>query len=157
MFISYHCDRNGIISVCPRRGRPDRRRVEGLRIKHDATYNSGGYVRQGTEPVDDPVNSLGVYHPVVCTHPETNRRALYLGRRRNAYVEGLSLSDSESLLDELWSYATRDECTWRHQWSVGDVVIWDNRCTMHRRDAFDPDTRRILHRTQIKGESRPRA
>ena len=132
-----------------------RRRVDGLRLKHDATYNSGGYVRQGTDPVDDPIESPGVYHPIVCTHPETRRPCLYLGRRRNAYVEGLSLEESESLLDELWSCATRDECTWRHRWQVGDVVLWDNRCTMHRRDAFDVEARRILHRTQIKSDIRP--
>ena len=90
------------------------------------------------------------YHPLVSTHPETGRRALYLGRRRNAYIAGLPLAESESLLDELWSYATRDDITWHNQWQPGDVVLWDNRCTMHRRDSFDPDSRRILYRTQIK-------
>ena len=134
-----------------------RERISGLTLKHDATFNSGGYVRQGMSAVDDPVNSPGVYHPLVLTHPETGRRALYLGRRRNAYIAGLALADSEALLDELWSYATRDELTWSHQWKPGDLVLWDNRCTMHRRDAFDPSLRRILHRTQIKGESRPAA
>jgi taurine dioxygenase len=132
-----------------------RRRIAGFKLKHDATYNSGGYVRQGVTAVDDPLTSPGVYHPLVCTHPETRRRALYLGRRRNAYIGGLPLSDSEALLDELWSYATRDAITWHNEWQVGDVVLWDNRCTMHRRDPFDPDSRRILHRTQIKGDSRP--
>ncbi len=132
-------------------------RILGLRLKHDGTYNSGGYVRQGVAAVDDPLTSPGVYHPLVCTHPETGRRALYLGRRRNAYIGGLALAESEALLDELWSYATRDELTWHNQWQVGDVVLWDNRCAMHRRDPFDPGTRRILHRTQIKGETRPTA
>jgi taurine dioxygenase len=132
-----------------------RSRIAGLSLKHDATYNSGGYVRQGLTPVDDPLTSHGVYHPLVVTHPETGRRALYLGRRRNAYLGGLSLEESEALLDELWSYAARDEIVWRHQWQVGDVVLWDNRCTMHRRDPFAPNTRRVLHRTQIKGEAPP--
>jgi taurine dioxygenase len=98
-----------------------------------------------------------MYHPIVCTHPETGRKGLYLGRRRNAYVEGLELAESEALLDEVWDYATRDELTWYNQWRVGDVVLWDNRCTMHRRDSFDPASRRVLHRTQIKGETRPSA
>ena len=80
---------------------------------------------------------------------------LYLGRRRNAYLRGLPFSESEAMLDELWSYASRDDVSWGHEWRTGDVVLWDNRCTMHRRDAFDPATRRILHRTQIKGETRP--
>jgi taurine dioxygenase len=129
-------------------------RAAGLALKHDGTYNSGGYVRQGLDATDDPVSSSGVYHPLVAAHPETGRRALYLGRRRNAYIGGLPLAESEALLDELWSYATRADIAWhnqwRHQWQPGDVVLWDNRCTMHRRDAFDPNSRRILYRTQIK-------
>ena len=132
-----------------------KRRLEGLKIKHDGTYNSGGYVRQGIEATDDPMRSSGMIHPLVCTHPESGRRVLYLGRRRNAYIVGLPLSESEALLDEIWSYAARDEYTWYNQWRVGDLVLWDNRCTMHRRDAFDDKTRRIMHRTQIKGETKP--
>jgi taurine dioxygenase len=134
-----------------------KQRIAGLEIKHDGTYNSGGYVRQGVTAVDDPITSPGVYHPLVCRHPETGRQALFLGRRRNAYIRGLALAESEQLLDELWAPATSDEVVWGHQWQVGDVVLWDNRCAMHRRDPFDADTRRILHRTQIKGETRPAA
>lgn len=133
-----------------------KRRASGLQVKHDGTYNSGGYVRQGLTAVNDPVTSPGAYHPLVVTHPETGRRALYLGRRRNAYLGGLSLVESEALLDELWSYASRDEIVWHNEWQAGDVVLWDNRCTMHRRDPFDPQSRRILHRTQIQGGIPPR-
>ena len=129
------------------------RRVDALRVKHDGTYNSGGYVRQGVTPTGDPRTSPGTLHPLVRVHPETGRRALYLGRRRNAYIEGLALDESDALLDEIWAYATRDSLTWRHQWQAGDLVLWDNRCTMHRRDAFDPAARRVMHRTQIKGGS----
>ena len=132
-----------------------KRRIESLQLKHDGTYNSGGYVRQGVNAVDDPVSSPGTYHPLVCRHPETKRRLLYLGRRRNAHIKGLSLADSEALLDELWSYAVRDDISWHNQWRVGDLVMWDNRCTMHRRDPFDATSRRVMHRTQIKGETRP--
>jgi taurine dioxygenase len=134
-----------------------KRRIEGLALKHDGTYNSGGYARQGIAAVDDPVTSPGAFHPLVCTHPETKRRLLYLGRRRNAYIAGLSLPDSESLLNQLWSHATREELAWHNEWRVGDLVLWDNRCTMHRRDPFDANSRRIMHRTQIKGETRPSA
>jgi taurine dioxygenase len=134
-----------------------KQRIEGLMLKHDGTYNSGGYVRQGVDAIDDPVNSPGAVHPLVCTHPESGRRVLYLGRRRNAYIPGLPLAESEKLLDEIWSYAARDEYTWYNQWRPGDLVLWDNRCTMHRRDAFDSSARRIMHRTQIKGEARPAA
>ena len=132
-----------------------KQRVAGRRVKHDGTYNSGGYVRQGVTPTDDPREAPGMYHPLVCTHPETGRKCLYLGRRRNAYIEGLALAESEALLDEVWRYATRDELSWYNTWRVGDVVLWDNRCTMHRRDPFDASSRRIMHRTQMKGESRP--
>jgi taurine dioxygenase len=132
-----------------------KRRIEGLRVKHDGTYNSGGYVRQGVTPTDDPRGSPGVFHPLVCAHPETGRRVLYLGRRRNAYIEGFDVAESEALLDELWAHAERAEFAWQTVWQVGDLVLWDNRCTMHRRDAFDPATRRIMHRTQIKGQTRP--
>jgi taurine dioxygenase len=132
-----------------------KRRIGGLKIKHDGTYNSGGYVRQGVTPTDDPRTSPGAVHPLVCVHPETGRRMLYLGRRRNAYIVGLELAQSEALLDELWSYVSRAEFSWEHAWRVGDLVLWDNRCTMHRRDPFDAGSRRVMHRTQIKGELRP--
>jgi taurine dioxygenase len=130
-------------------------RIEGLNIKHDGTYNSGGYVRQGVAVSDDPRRSPGALHPLVCTHPDTGRRLLYLGRRRNAYLAGLDLAASEALLSELWSYV-QPGFVWDHVWRVGDLVLWDNRSTMHRRDAFDPNARRIMHRTQIKGDARPR-
>jgi taurine dioxygenase len=134
-----------------------KRRAAGLRVKHDGTYNSGGYLRAGVTATDDPRAAPGMLHPLVCTHPETGRRCLYLGRRRNAYIEGLPLEQSETLLDEIWRYASRAEITWYNRWRVGDLVLWDNRCTMHRRDPFDPGSRRIMHRTQIKGETRPAA
>ena len=113
-----------------------KRRVADLRVKHDGTYNSGGYVRQGVTPTGDPRTSPGTVHPLVLVHPETGRKALYLGRRRNSYIEGLPLDESEALLDEVWTHATRDALTWTHRWRAGDLVIWDNRCTMHRRDAL---------------------
>jgi taurine dioxygenase len=134
-----------------------RARVAGRRVKHDGTYTSGGSVRQGVTASDDPRTAPGALHPLVCIHPETGRRSLYLGRRRNAYVEGLGLEESSALLDALWSHATRPDLLWEHRWRVGDLVVWDNRCTMHRRNAFDSGARRVLHRTQIRAESLPRA
>jgi taurine dioxygenase len=130
-------------------------RIAALTIKHDGTYNSGGYVRQGVTPTDDPRASPGAIHPLVCTHPNTGRQMLYLGRRRNAYIVGLELAESEALLDELWDYVARPEFAFEHAWQVGDLVLWDNRCTMHRRDPFDASARRIMHRTQVKGDARP--
>lgn len=67
----------------------------------------------------------------------------------------MDLLQSEALLDEIWGFATSTAITWRHRWRVGDLVMWDNRCTMHRRDPFNADARRIMHRTQVKGEAPP--
>ena len=128
-------------------------RVRNLDIKHDGTYDSGGNVRKGLVPTDDPRASVGTPHPIVIEHPMSGDRALYLGRRRNAYIMGLELAESERLLDELWSYV--ESSVYRHEWRVGDLVMWDNRTTMHKRDSFDASARRIMHRTQITGSGAP--
>ena len=128
-------------------------RIKKLDIKHDGTYDSGGYVRKGMAPSSDPRTSVGTPHPMVIRHPVSGDSALYLGRRLNAYVVGLSLEESERLLDEVWSYI--ESAVYKHRWELGDLVLWDNRTTMHRRDAFDPKSRRVMHRTQIKGSGAP--
>ncbi len=89
-------------------------RIRTLDIKHDGTYDSGGFLRKGLQSSNDPRGSVGTPHPVVI------QPALY-----------------------------------RHRWALGDLVLWDNRTTMHRRDAFDPKARRVMHRTQIKGSGAP--
>jgi taurine dioxygenase len=127
-----------------------KKRIEGRKAIHDATYNSAGLMRRGHSEITDPRKAPGAQHPLVRTHPETGHKCLFLGRRRNSYVLGLELAESEALLDELWSHATKPELTFHQQWRVGDVLMWDNRCTLHRRDAFDPSARRLMHRTQIK-------
>jgi len=129
-----------------------RRAVEGKVCRHDASRNAAGELRRGYADTTDPTQTVGADHPIVRTHPVTGRKALFLGRRRNAYIPGLPLADSEALLDALWEHAKRDEFTWYQQWRVGDLILWDNRCVMHRRDAFDPAARRVMHRTQIKGD-----
>ncbi|MGY8961033.1 MAG: TauD/TfdA dioxygenase family protein, partial [Alphaproteobacteria bacterium] len=65
---------------------------------------------------------------------------------------GLSVEESDELLDELWAHATQPALHWHHQWLVGDLLVWDNRSTLHRRDSFDATARRLLHRTQIRGD-----
>ena len=127
-----------------------RARVTGLTIKNDGSLDSSGAYR-GT-PVTDLLAYKGPSHPIVRTHPVTGYNALYLGRRPNAYVNGLSIPESEALLNELWAHATQPQFEYRHQWRVGDLVVWDNRAVMHRRDAFDETQRRIMHRTQCAGE-----
>jgi taurine dioxygenase len=132
-------------------------KVAGRRIKHDGTYNSGGYLRKGVEPTDDPHKAAGAWHPAVSIHPATGVPSLYLGRRRNSYVEGFSSAESEALLDALWAHIDDPKLRYVHKWRVGDLLLWDNRSTMHRRDPFDGKARRVMHRTQIKGTERPQA
>ena len=91
-------------------------RCAGLRIKHDGTYNSGGYLREGVTATDDPRSSPGAVHPLVCRHPESGRQGLYLGRRRNAYLVGLELAESEALLDALWAHVDDPALAWTHVW-----------------------------------------
>ncbi|MES2188060.1 MAG: TauD/TfdA family dioxygenase [Pseudomonadota bacterium] len=128
-----------------------KQQIQGLGCVHDASRNSAGQLRNGFEANTDPRKTVGAVHPFVITHADTGRKALLLGRRPNAYVPGLSLEDSETLLDRLWSHATQTRFTWGQSWQVGDVMMWDNTCSMHRRDAFDPKTRRLMYRTQFAG------
>jgi taurine dioxygenase len=129
-----------------------RGRVAGRLCRHDGSRNSAGELRRGFTEVTDPRQAPGADHPIIRTHPATGRKALFLGRRRNGYIHGLELEESERLLDALWAHATRPELTWYQQWRVGDLVLWDNRCVLHRRDEFDPSSRRLMHRSQIKGD-----
>ena len=129
--------------------------IQTKAIKHDGTYNSGGFLRKGLREDNDPMTCEGQPHPIVCAHPRNGRPVLYLGRRKNAYVVGLEREASESLLDSLWEFAALPENFYTHQWRVGDLLLWDNRSTMHRRDPFDSTARRLMQRTQIRGASPP--
>ena len=126
-------------------------RVGRLTCLHDASRNSAGELRLGFKDCVDPRETVGAVHPLVRVHPDTQRKCLFLGRRKNAYIIGLPLEESEALLDELWAHATNPAFMWSQVWQAGDLVMWDNRCTMHRRDAFDPDSRRLMIRTQLSG------
>ncbi len=128
--------------------------AEGKVAVHDASRNSAGQLRKGHREVADVRETVGARHPLVRTDPKTGRKALFLGRRPNSYVVGLSVADSEALLDALWAHATQARFGMCHQWRVGDVLTWNNLSVLHRRDAFDPRTRRVMHRTQIKGNER---
>ncbi len=128
-----------------------REKVEGLCCKHDHTYNSAGELRKGYSSDVDPRTSPGAVHPMVCVHPETGRKCLFLGRRLNGYIMGMDFDESEALLDELWEVAVRPEHLFCQKWRVGDLIIWDNRCTMHYRESFDQETRRLMNRLQVKG------
>ncbi len=127
--------------------------VEGRLAIHDAAHNSAGMLRRGYEEVSDPRQTPGAHHPLVREDPATGRRALFLGRRPHAYVLGLEPAASDALLDRLWAHATQPKYTWVHKWQTGDLLMWQNLWVLHRRDGFDANARRILHRTQIKGDA----
>lgn len=129
-------------------------RNAGLTCKHQASHNAQGGARPGYKDIDtDDVREMpGPIHPLLRTHPLTGRKALFLGRRFGGYVPGLRLARSEELLDELWSVAALPQNCWTQEWRLGDLIIWDNRCTMHRRDAFTGQGRRRMHRLTTLGE-----
>lgn len=127
--------------------------LEGRALNHDSSYDSSGNLRPGAPAVTDVRAAPGARHPLIRLHPETRRPALFLGRRLNAYIVGCPVEESERLLDRIWSHVCQPAYAWTHHWKRGDVLLWDNRCTMHRREPFDPSARRVMHRTQIKGET----
>lgn len=128
-------------------------RVNGRYANHSKVHNSAGVRRPEFADVTDPSKAPGVKHPLVRTHPVTQRKCLYLGRRLNSYIFDLSLEESERVLDELWAHTCQDQYVWQHKWRVGDLVVWDNRCTMHHRNAFAPNTRRLMHKSTSAGEA----
>jgi taurine dioxygenase len=127
-------------------------KLHNQRAIHDFTYTSAGTLRKGFEEVDDVREAPGARHPMLRTHPVSGRTALFLGRRVNSYVIGMSVAESEALLDEVWAHTTAGDFAYKHSWQPGDLILWDNRCVMHRRDPFDSADRRIMHRTQLAGE-----
>ncbi|MCR9278683.1 MAG: TauD/TfdA family dioxygenase [Pseudomonadaceae bacterium] len=120
-----------------------------LTIKHDAAHTSVGKLRPGFEAFEDPRDAPGASHPIIRTHEETGRDMLYLGRRDWAYIPGLELADSEALLDELWCYAAPPDNVWCQVWQPNDLIIWDNRRVLHRRDDFNENARRLMKRCQV--------
>src|SRR3954467_3736642 len=131
-----------------------KRAVGGKIAVHDASTNSAGMLRKGYKEVTDVRQTDGAHHPLVRTEPKTGRKALFLGRRPNAYVVGLEVAESEALLDALWAHATQSRFAMCHEWRVGDLLMWNNLSVLHRREPFDPKTRRVMHRSQIKGSER---
>jgi len=128
--------------------------ADGAIAVHDASRNSAGLLRKGYHEVTDVRQTPGAHHPLVRTDAKSGRKALFLGRRPNAYVLGLEVGESEALLDALWAHATQPRFVMCHEWKVGDLLMWNNLSVLHRRDPFDPKTRRVMHRSQIKGDER---
>jgi taurine dioxygenase len=131
-YLAYECLSEGL-----------RATLDQLRAVHYATQLA---IDSGM-PEDEIVNS----HPVVCTHPETGRRALFVNDNYTKHFDGWSVDDSQPLLDHLYAQFAKPEYTWRHHWEVGDLLIWDNRCVQHSVVGDTDGQERSLHRTTIAG------
>lgn len=125
-----------------------KKRLEGLRAVHSYEY----FNQQYSEPANRIQRQDGTEqtHPVVRTHPITGRKAMYAPKSVVPYIVGLEPDESRALIEELHDRCFRPEFVYRHQWSVGDGVLWDNACTMHRRDTWDPKYQRLMKRTTIR-------
>jgi taurine dioxygenase len=128
-----------------------KKRISGMTIKQANIIDTAMKLRPGASLDDDPRTTPGPSHPIISTHPETGANMLFLGRRHAAYVNGCTLEESEALLNELWAHATQPRFCYEHHWAVGDVVVWDNRATLHKRDAFASESRRVLYAAQVEG------
>jgi taurine dioxygenase len=119
-------------------------------------YKSTGKGGMGGKLHDDGAPDADVIaeHPVIRTHPETGRKALYIGDQTERFA-GMTLEESKPLLDYLMAHARRPEFTCRFRWRVGSLALWDNRCTMHYAVADYPGQRRVMHRLTIKGDEIP--
>ena len=133
-----------------------RRMLDGLSAIHDAEEIRR---RNNTEDNDgNPIPEIPspVEHPVVRTHPETGRKALYINRYFTRRFVDMSEEESKPLMDYLLDFAVRQENIYRHRWQAGDVLMWDNRCAMHYAIYdYGPDEVRYMHRTTAAGD-RPR-
>ena len=128
-----------------------KQRISGKTIKQGNIVDTAMKLRPGASLDEDIRTTPGPSHPIIATHPLTGSNILFLGRRHAAYVNGLTLEESEALLNELWAHCTQPRFTYEHRWREGDVLVWDNHATLHRRDAFDSQERRILYAAQVEG------
>jgi taurine dioxygenase len=127
-----------------------RSKLEGKRALN--FYNYGSTMRGDTRGVGASNQAV---HPVFRTHDETGRKAIYVDRLMTQSVEGLPQDESDPLLNAVFDHAEKPEFVYRHKWRLGDLIVWDNRCSMHARDDFPSDQRRLMLRTTTKGTQRP--
>ena len=96
--------------------------------------------------------------PMVCVHPKTKRKSLYISPIYNDKIEGMEEVESVDLISELTAFAGQDKFVYKHKWETDDILMWDNRCTMHAVLPYDSvNHRRIMHRTTLVGDSVPKA
>lgn len=125
-----------------------RAKIGGKRGIFDYAKRLAGYGRESDQQISDEARrqTPPVTHALVRAHPETGDRSLYLDSTTTIGIDYMDTASGLALLDELYAAATRDKFVYAHQWQVGDLVLWDNGFTMHRRTAFDPAARRLMKR-----------
>jgi alpha-ketoglutarate-dependent taurine dioxygenase len=130
-----------------------KRQVEGRKARHDFGYMH--VLEPALKPLtpEERAAMPPVWQPMVRIHPVTKRKSLYVSPIYNDEVEGMSARESRKLIEELGEFAGRPQFVYRHRWETDDVLMWDNRCTMHQVTAFDPRERRVMHRTTIVGDA----
>ena len=135
-----------------------KRFIEGLTAVHSFAFsqqqmNLDGRYDLNSVMSDEELKVLPpVQHPMVRVHPESDRKAIYVGRHAS-HVIGLSVNEGRTLIKELGEFATRPQFVYRHKWQAGDLVMWDNRMVMHRGRPYDPKYKRVMHRTTIAGHA----
>ena len=127
-----------------------KKRLNGLKAVNYYVYNS--VKRNDKQAVDASSQAV---HPVVRTHDETGRKALYVNRLMSVRIEGMDEAESEPLLSMLFDHSEKPEFVYTHVWRKGDLIVWDNRNSSHARTDFPADQRRLLLRTTVKGTCRP--
>jgi taurine dioxygenase len=128
----------------------ERARLDGLKVVHK--YKSSRTNRVAVMTREEMDNMPAATHPLVRTHPVTKRKSLYLNPNRMEEIVGLPRPESDALIDALIAHAIKPQFQYRHQWRQGDIVIWDNRCTMHKANADYPEgERRLMHRVIVAG------
>jgi taurine dioxygenase len=123
-------------------------RIAGRKALNAYDYDTAA-MKRGTRLAEGVPSCV---HPVVRTHPATGRKALYVNRLMTVRIEGLPVGESDELLDTLFAHQERREFVYEHLWRPGDLLMWDNRCTLHARTDFSPDERRLMRRVTILGE-----
>lgn len=127
--------------------------IRGRRAIHDRNFRySELYPNRSPLTAEQIAKVPPVEHPMVRVHPATRRPALFVAKDVVSTVVGMDPNESRALIDHLEAHAVRPERVYSHKWQPGDVIIWDNRCTLHRATPYDNKYRRTLHRTQVKGE-----
>ena len=128
-----------------------RRRVETAVAVHDFSW-SRDQIRPGFFTEKERAEYPPVRHPLVRTNPANGRKALFLGAHAS-HIVGLRIEEGRMLLKELLDHVTQPQFCYRHEWQEGDLIIWDNRCVLHRATPFDTMRyRRLMQRTTVSGD-----